>query len=104
RADDTITGSKGSQVLSLPAAGTTLAAGASISVHITSPTNGSDTSGTTFTGTLPNTVTVTAPNQAGGETSDSASATVTILAPDVDVSKTADPSPLTARHTPHLTL
>src|SRR5207245_3015546 len=65
-ADFAITGAKGSQVLSLTAAGTTLAAGATISVHITSPTNGADASGTTFTGTLPNTVTVTAPNPAGG--------------------------------------
>jgi uncharacterized repeat protein (TIGR01451 family) len=98
-ADFVITGSVGHQSLVLSAsflASDTLAAGASISVHITSPTNGADTSATTFTGTLPNTATVTAPNQAGGETSDQASATITILAPDVDITKTADNSPITA--------
>jgi uncharacterized repeat protein (TIGR01451 family) len=40
-----ITGSKGSQVLSLTATGSTLSAGASESVHITSPTNTGDVSG-----------------------------------------------------------
>jgi uncharacterized repeat protein (TIGR01451 family) len=83
-------------VLSLKAAGTTLAAGASESVHIVSATSGKDTSASTFTGTLPNTATVTAPNQAGGDTSDTSSATITILAPDVDILKTADNATITA--------
>ncbi len=86
--DFQITGSTGSQVLSLTIS--TLTAGESIAVHLTSPTDGADTSASTFMGTLPNTATVMAPNPAGGETSESASATITINAPDVDVLKTAD--------------
>jgi uncharacterized repeat protein (TIGR01451 family) len=72
--DFTITGAKGSQVLSLTIS--TLTAGQTISVHITSPTNAGDAPG--GTGTLPNTATVKAPNQAGGETQDQSSATITV--------------------------
>jgi hypothetical protein len=81
--DFTISGTQGHQTLSLTSAGTTLAAGASISVHITSPTNLGDAPAPTYSGTLPNTATVTAPNQAGGETSESASATITVVAPSI---------------------
>jgi uncharacterized repeat protein (TIGR01451 family) len=53
-----ITGPVGSQVLSLDPATTTLAAGASLTAHITGLTSVSDTDPTTLTGTLPNTATV----------------------------------------------
>ena len=86
----TITGPVGSQVLSLNPSTTTLAAGASLSVHLTGVTSVSDTDPATFTGTLPNTATVNANNEAASEQNDQSSATVTVLAPDVTVTKTAD--------------
>jgi choice-of-anchor A domain-containing protein/uncharacterized repeat protein (TIGR01451 family) len=75
---------------------TTLAAGASYSVTVTGHTTFADVSPSTFTGTLPNTATVSAANEAPSLQNQHASATVTVVAPDVTVTKTADQASVTA--------
>jgi len=75
---------------------TTLAPGASYSVTVTGRTTFADASPGTFTGTLPNTATVSAANEAPSLQNQRASATVTVVAPDVTVTKTADQASVTA--------
>jgi uncharacterized repeat protein (TIGR01451 family) len=90
--DFTITGSAGSQVLSW-VGGDTLAAGATVTVHVVGT---STPSGSPFTAVLNNTVTVNASNEDTSEQNATASASITVNSPDVDVTKTADASPITA--------
>src|SRR5262249_589665 len=77
----------------------TLAAGQSLSVHVTGATTFADVSSTTFTGTLPNTATVTATNEAPALQGQKAGATITVVAPGVTVSKAADQSTINAGQT-----
>jgi uncharacterized repeat protein (TIGR01451 family) len=83
--------------------GVTLQPGHSISVHISGVTHAVDTNAASYTGTLPNTVTV---NCDGDENpnNNSASATITVQAPDVKVVKTADASPINAGETAGFTV
>ncbi len=78
---------------------TTLAPGARYSVTITGRTTFADVSSGTFTGTLPNTATVSAANEAPALQNQKASATVTVVAPDVTVTKTADQATISAGQT-----
>jgi choice-of-anchor A domain-containing protein/uncharacterized repeat protein (TIGR01451 family) len=75
---------------------TTLAPGASYSVTVTGRTTFADVSAGTFTGTLANTATVSAANEATSLQNQHASATVSVVAPDVTVTKTADQVSVTA--------
>jgi len=79
-----VSGAAGSQQLALNGV-STLAAGATLTVHITGTTT---PSGTPFTAALTNTATV----DAGNETThnQAASATITVLSPNVTVNKTPD--------------
>jgi choice-of-anchor A domain-containing protein/uncharacterized repeat protein (TIGR01451 family) len=95
-ADFQITGSKGHQILSLTAAGMALTPGQSISVHLTSATDGADAAAGTGKGTLPNTATVSAANEAAALENQSASATVTVVAPCLTVTVAADQATVTA--------
>src|SRR5262249_55567172 len=82
-----------------------LAAAASLSVHVTGTTSAADTDATTYKGTLPNTATVGASNENSGNTANNtSSATVTVQAPDVKVVKTADASPINAGATAGFTV
>ena len=86
-----LTGPAGSQVLSL-AAGTSLAAGASLSVHVLGTATAAQTS-------LPNTATAGAVNENNGATNNNqatATITVTVRPPDVTVAKAADAATVTA--------
>jgi uncharacterized repeat protein (TIGR01451 family) len=91
-----ITGAVGSQVLALRPGVTTLAAGQALTVRVTGATSGNDADATTFQGTLTNTPTVNATNEVAAEQNDQATATITINAPDVDVSESADRAGVTA--------
>jgi uncharacterized repeat protein (TIGR01451 family) len=79
----------GSQTLTL-ASGLSLTAGQTITAHISGTTTGNDA------GTLPNTATVNAGNEAPGEQNDHSSASITVNGPDVDVTKTADKATVNA--------
>lgn len=91
-ADFVITGSAGHQVLSLSPSESTLAAGASITVHITGGTslNDVDANLAPCATTLVNTATVTAANLPSNEKDVQATATITLHNVDVDITKTAD--------------
>ena len=68
-----------------------LAAGASRTIHVTGATDAADC------GTLSNTATVAATNEAASANgNNTSSATITVLCPDVQVSKTADASSVSA--------
>jgi uncharacterized repeat protein (TIGR01451 family) len=95
-ADFTITGAVGSQTMSLLPADDTLAAGASLVVHIGGTTTFADAPAPTFSGTLVNTATVNATNEAPALQNQKASSSITVQAPDVTVAKTADNSPIAA--------
>ncbi|HZL34049.1 MAG TPA: SdrD B-like domain-containing protein [Tepidisphaeraceae bacterium] len=95
-----ISGVPGSQFLDYtPTAvdgyGPYLESAASDSVHITSLTTPADAPpSASFTGALPNTAAVSAANEPPALQNQTASATVTVLAPDLDVLKTADQTPI----------
>ena len=85
----TITGAKGSQVLSLNPSGVGLAAGASLSVHVTATTYLDNVgSGCGATGTLTNVATVTAANESPTYQNAHATATITIVSASVTISGT----------------
>ncbi|HQU42286.1 MAG TPA: hypothetical protein PK867_05715, partial [Pirellulales bacterium] len=96
--DFTITGPVGHQVLSLAPGVTTLAAGASISVHLTGQTslNDVDPNLPPCSTTLVNTATVNAANEPANDQNAQASATITLHNVDLDVSKTADQTQIIA--------
>jgi choice-of-anchor A domain-containing protein/uncharacterized repeat protein (TIGR01451 family) len=83
---------------------TTLAPGARYSVTVTGRTTFADVSPSTFTGTLPNTATVSAANEAPSLQNQRASATVAVVAPGVTVTKTADQASVTAGQTAGFTV
>jgi choice-of-anchor A domain-containing protein/uncharacterized repeat protein (TIGR01451 family) len=83
---------------------TALAPGASYSATVTGRTTFADVSPGTFTGTLPNTATVSAANEAPSLQNQWASATVTVVAPDVTVTKSADQASVTAGQTAGFTV
>jgi uncharacterized repeat protein (TIGR01451 family) len=74
----TLTGAVGSQLLALSPAGIRLAAGASLAVHVTGVTTAQDADPATSTGTLPNTATVSATNEAPAQRS--SGGTITVVA------------------------
>jgi uncharacterized repeat protein (TIGR01451 family)/fimbrial isopeptide formation D2 family protein len=77
----------------------TLAAGASVVIHVSGVTDAADC------GDLPNTVTVSASNEPASATSNNtASATVVVFCPDVTVVKSADNSPINAGDTAAFTI
>src|SRR5262249_43630586 len=76
-----ITGAVGSQMLTLSGLHVTLAAGATLTVHLTGVTSTSDAGPATLSGTLPNTATVNAGNESTAEQNDHAGATITVVAP-----------------------
>jgi uncharacterized repeat protein (TIGR01451 family) len=80
-----ITGAVGSQVLACTIG--TMAPGASVSVHISSPTTGASQ------GTYVNTATVTSTNGGPPQT---ATATIGVITPDPSITKAADASPVSA--------
>ncbi len=84
-----LSGAVGSQTLSLPA-NTSLAAGASLTVHITGLTSTADV------GTLTNTATVNATNEPTADQNQKASASVTVNASDVTITETADHATISA--------
>jgi uncharacterized repeat protein (TIGR01451 family) len=86
--DFVITGSLGSQVLTLAPGVTSLNPGQSLSVDVTAPTGFADAPG--FNGVLSNTATVNAANEPATAQNQQSSATITISTPDVTVAKTAD--------------
>jgi choice-of-anchor A domain-containing protein/uncharacterized repeat protein (TIGR01451 family) len=97
-----LAGAVGSQSLSLPA-NTSLAPGASLLVHITGTTTFADVN-SSFTGTLANTATVSAANEAANLQNQQASATVTVVAPAVAVVQTADQATVNAGQTAGFTV
>jgi uncharacterized repeat protein (TIGR01451 family) len=99
-----ISGAVGSQVLSLAGANVTLAAGARLTVHVTGFTSAADADPATFQGTLANAVTVAASNESTTEQNEQASATVTVQAPDVDVTLGVDKATVNAGETAGFTL
>lgn len=77
----------------------TLAAGASVVIHVSGVTDGADC------GNLPNTVTVSASNEpASAAGNNTATATVVVFCPDVTVVKSADNSPINAGDTAAFTI
>ncbi len=84
-----LSGAVGSQTLSLPA-NTSLATGASLTVHITGLTTAADV------GTLTNTATVNAANEPAADQNQKASASVTVNASDVTITETADHATISA--------
>ncbi|HVA45760.1 MAG TPA: DUF4214 domain-containing protein [Pirellulales bacterium] len=96
--DFTITGPVGHQVLTLASSVNALAAGASISVHLTGQTslNDVDPNLPPCTTTLVNTATVNAANEPANDQNAQASATITLHNVDLDVSKTADQTQVVA--------
>ena len=97
-ADFIIAGAVGHQTLSLAPSLSTLAAGASLSVHIIGQTslNDVDPNLPPCTTALVNTATVNAANEPANQQNESSSATIVLQNVDVDVSKTADQATITA--------
>jgi uncharacterized repeat protein (TIGR01451 family) len=71
-----------------------LASGGSVVIHVSGLTHAHNTNPTTYKGSLVDTASVTSSNKSPSTLS--ASATITVLAPDVTVTKTADASPIVA--------
>src|SRR5260370_1226185 len=81
---------------------TSLTAGESHTVTLTGTVTADDAP-TSFTGTLVNTATVSATNETTAEQNQSASATINITAPDVDITKTTSTPTLNPARTPTFT-
>jgi uncharacterized repeat protein (TIGR01451 family) len=103
-ADFVISGPVGAQVLTLAPGVTTLTAGQALVVHIVGTTTFVDAPGPTFRGTITNTATVNATNEPASDQNDHSAATITMVAPDVDISKKADSSTITAGATAGYTI
>jgi len=94
-ADFLVSGGVGSQSLALRP-GLTLAAGQTITVHITALTTFADAPAPSFSGTLPNTASVSAANEPAVDQNQTSSSTITVVAPDADVTNMADQTPIPA--------
>src|SRR5262249_57627708 len=86
-----VRGQGGGQALALKATVMTVGRGQALTVHITGIVSGNDTD-SSFQGTLTNTATANAGNESAAEQNDQDSASITIAAPDVDVSQSVDSS------------
>jgi uncharacterized repeat protein (TIGR01451 family) len=102
--DFAIFNSGGNQILALASGVNTLAVGQSITVHITGVTSFADAPSPSFSGTLGNTATVSAANEPPADQNQQASATVTVVAPDVTVLTAADQATVTAGQTAGFTV